>query len=114
MTIVAALRLPERLTRKSTPYYTVGEQALRQQPIAGVDAAADTGLHGVFCANSNEAQVAVADGAEFLVMRDAVGDTALGVLCTAVRVPVFACGTQFERAWALGASGLSRIDGQLM
>jgi mutator protein MutT len=87
--IVAALRLPERLSCPSTLH--------------------DTGLRGVLCADVDEALAAARAGAGFLVMRKAIADEALAALCGAVAVPVFARGISLEQAWALGASGVNEM-----
>lgn len=96
--IVRALGLPERLTQVSSPYYRVGELIF-----------SDTRLWGVFCASAEEAARAVGEGAEFLVLRNELGDGELAALCGTVPVPVFARGLALDDAWALGASGLNEI-----
>jgi mutator protein MutT len=94
--IVAALRLPERLTQISSPYYAVG--------------AASTGkLRGVNCSNAVEALAAASAGADFLVMRGELPDAQLESLCEAVPLPVFVRSIPLEVAWSLGASGISEI-----
>jgi 8-oxo-dGTP diphosphatase len=108
--IVAALRLPERLTEISTPYYTIHDITSIGIPAVGAHAANDSRLQGVFCTNAEEAAVAVRAGADFLVMRDAIADSDLFRLCESVAVPVFSRGISFERSSLLGASGLSEID----
>jgi mutator protein MutT len=96
--IVAALRLPERLTETSSPDYRIGA------PIAH-----DARLRGVFCASAAEAAVAAGAGADFLVMRVALADGELAALCRSVPVPVYVRGAGLEEAWGLGASGLTEI-----
>jgi mutator protein MutT len=88
--IVAALRLPERLSEARTLH--------------------DNGLRGVFCAGMEDAVAASRAGADFLAMTKALADAELAALCGAVAVPVFASGIGLEQAWALGASGLNEID----
>jgi mutator protein MutT len=98
--IVAALRLPERLTEASSPYYSIGE----------LGSLGATRLRGVYCASAEDGVAAASAGADFLVMRDALADGKLAVLCGLVPVPVFARGIEMERAWALGASGIHEIN----
>ena len=98
--IVAALRLPERLIQASTSHYTVAD-ASAPTP--------DGRLRGVFCTGRREAQEAVAEGAEFLVLRGAASRGELSALCAAVSVPVYARDLALEEAWTLGASGISEI-----
>jgi hypothetical protein len=106
--IVAALRLPERLTEASSPYYRVGDLDAMQRSSGGAEAARNARLQGVFC-RSLEEGIASA-GADFLVMRGLLADDELTRLCEAVAVPVFARGIALERAWALGASGLNEVN----
>jgi mutator protein MutT len=68
--IVAALRLPERLTRVSMPYYGVGDLSALGHSTFGADANNDIQLRGVFCATAPEAVVAADTGAGFLVLRE--------------------------------------------
>ncbi|MEP6546453.1 MAG: NUDIX domain-containing protein [Gammaproteobacteria bacterium] len=96
--IVAALRLPERLTEPSTAYYSVGT-------------CSEGKLAGAFCSTLNEAVEAARDGADFLVMRDVLGCNKLADLCQVVSVPVFAHGIELEAAWVAGASGVNEIIG---
>jgi mutator protein MutT len=102
--IVAALRLPERLTQMASPYYEVGSRSTRVP-----DAAVGPMLHGVLCSNSSEATAATEAGADFVVMRAALADDDLAALCDSIPVPVFARGVTLKRAWALGASGTNEI-----
>jgi mutator protein MutT len=113
--IVAALRLPERLTQVFTPRYAVSDlRSLREQG-AGAESAGRppldrrTRLRGVFCAGAEEAVAAARAGADFLVMRAALADGDLAVLCGSMAVPVYARGLEMEQAWALGATGLNEI-----
>jgi mutator protein MutT len=117
---VAALRLPERLTAASSPYYCIagladGYAGATVDPGAIVDpgvavdggpAPGDARLRGVLCAGVDDGIAAAGAGADFLVMRDALPERALDELCEAVMVPVFAYGIGLERAWELGASGV--------
>jgi len=107
--IVAALRLPERLTRVSTPYYSVGDLSSLRYSTVGGDANNDIQLRGVFCASAPEAVVAAGAGAGFLVSRETLSPNELAALCQLVSVPVFARGIGLERAWALGASGINEL-----
>jgi mutator protein MutT len=98
--IVAALRLPERLTEISTPYYGIDS-----------DVSGSHRLRGVSCASVVEAAAAAGAGAGFLAMRDALAAGELAGLCDLVPVPVFARGLRLEEAWMLGASGVNEIRG---
>jgi mutator protein MutT len=99
--IVAALRLPERLMDESTPDYVVHESQM--------DSVEDSKVHGMYCATAEQAAVAVAAGAEFLVVRNVLPARQLAMLCRSIRLPVFARGTSMEEIWALGASGINDI-----
>jgi mutator protein MutT len=107
--IVKALRLPERLRRISTPYYSVGDLSSLGRPIvvAGADDAVE--LRGVFCASAAAGSAAACAGAEFLVLSEVLLPSELAGLCHSLPVPVFASGIELEQAWALGASGLNEI-----
>ena len=98
--IVAALRLPERLTQASTEYYAVG----------GAGATGEGKLAGVFCTDAAEGRAAAGAGADFLVLRYALLPDELAELCRLVPVPVFARGMELEEAWASGASGVNEIN----
>jgi mutator protein MutT len=106
--IVRALRLPERLTQVSSRDYTVQatQSSGNRRAATAID---DHRLHGVFCTNADEAIGLARSGADFLVMRHAVGPDDLEGLCRLVSVPVFARGLELEEAWASGASGLNEI-----
>jgi len=104
--IVAALRLPERLTRVSTRYYSIRDFSSIGNPAEVSD---ETRLLGVICASAEDGVAAEATGADFLVMRDALPVRVLAALCDSLAVPVFASGIGLEQAWALGASGLNEI-----
>jgi 8-oxo-dGTP diphosphatase len=97
--IVRALRLPERLRRVESREYSIGNTV-------AID---DAGLHGVFCINGDEGVAAARVGADFLVIRHALGSDELAGLCGLVPVPVFARGIELEEAWVSGASGLNEI-----
>jgi len=105
--IVAALRLPERLTQISAPYYGVTQLSSLGHSAFGADA--NNQLRGVFCASASEAVAAAGTGVGFLVLREALSPNELAALCQLVSVPVFARGIGLEQAWALGASGLNDI-----
>jgi mutator protein MutT len=96
--IVAALRLPERLSQASTPDYEIGAESVPHPR-----------LRGVFCEDAEEGAAAARAGADFLVMSKALADEALAALCSAVAVPVYARGVALERAWGLGASGINEM-----
>ena len=106
--IVAALRLPERLTEVASSDYTVADiGSFGSRP--GAVATNNVGLHGVFCSAVNEAVATAGAGADFLAMRHALGPDELADLCRLVPVPVFARGIELEEAWASGASGVNEI-----
>jgi mutator protein MutT len=101
--IVAALRLPERLTQAFTSRYVITDlSALRESTHHGR-------LRGVFVEGLEDGAAAARIGGEFLVMRKVLADAELNVLCGSVPVPVFARGIGMERAWGLGASGVNEI-----
>jgi mutator protein MutT len=102
--IVAALRLPERLTQRSTPFYTVGAGE-------AVGAAGDDGrLRGAFCASAAAAVAASRAGADFLVLVSELSDEQIAELCRSVPKPVYVRGIPLQSAWGLGASGINEIS----
>jgi mutator protein MutT len=103
--IVAALRLPEILTRVSTPFYRIGEPAAQRAGDSG-----DSRLRGAFCSHADQAVAAAAAGADFLVMSAPLPERELAALCESIPNPVFAAGIELQRAWGHGASGLNQID----
>lgn len=107
--IVAALRLPDRLTQISTRYYRAGDLSSWGHPNAGAEVSRDTRLRGTLCVSAAEAAVAADAGADFVVLREALSPGELTALCHSLSVPVFARGIGLEQAWALGASGLNEI-----
>jgi mutator protein MutT len=111
--IVAALNLPERLRRASTRFYRVNSPNVARA-VGGArkddqNAARRAPLLGAHCSNTDEAVAAAAAGFDFLVMREALEQGALAALCANVDVPVFGRGLALERAWQLGASGISDL-----
>jgi mutator protein MutT len=110
--IVAALRLPARLTEASSQYYSVDELSSLRGAAAGEDADLATRLRGVICASVEDGVAAASAGADFLVMRQVLADGEIAGLCGRVPVPVFAREIELERAWALGASGINLTAGQ--
>lgn len=108
--IVAALRLPERLTQVSSRDYTIGDTSWLGM-LPGAKTGNHHSLYGVFCSTVSEALGAARAGADFLVMRDAHPHEELAGLCRRVPVPVYARGIELEEAWASGASGLNEIIG---
>ena len=102
--IVAALRLPERLERVSTPDYVVAE-------LAGPDSSGR--LRGVWCAGMSDAVAASDAGADFLVLQYELAHGETAAICEMVPVPVYARfkrGIAFEETWALGATGTHRLS----
>jgi mutator protein MutT len=100
--IVAALRLPERLTQSSTRDYVLGRSA---EP----DAAGR--LRGVWCDGMASAMAASDAGADFLVLRNELSPAELASICELVAVPVYVTGVEVEDAWELGATGVVEIAG---
>lgn len=100
LAVVAALRLPERLTQASTSHYTITDASVRNP---------DGRLRGAYCTGIDEAKAEIAAVADFLVMRGAASDGEISALCAAVSVPVYVRGLALKDAWALGASGISEI-----
>lgn len=100
--IVAALRLPERLTQASTPDYVLGRSA---------DADAAGRLRGVICEGRADALAASDAGADFLVLRNELPHAELRSICELVPVPVYTPGLELEEAWELGATGMVEIGG---
>jgi mutator protein MutT len=111
--IVAALRLPERLTEVSSRYYRVDEwgglRSAAAAAVGGGEGALELGLRGVLCGSAAEGVAAAGAGADFLVMREALADGEVAGLCERVPVPVFARGMGVQEAWAIGASGVNEI-----
>jgi 8-oxo-dGTP diphosphatase len=108
--IVAALRLPERLTEASSPYYGIRDSSSLDRPNAGAEVPEDTRLRGVLCVSAAEAAVAAGGGADFLVLTKTLSPGELAALCRSVSVPVYAQGLGLEEACALGASGTNEIN----
>ncbi len=101
--IVAALRLPERLTEESTVDYAIGLGSRAAHP--------DSRLQGAFCDNAEQAFAQASAGADFLVLRLPLAIGELEALCRSVSVPVYARQIAPESAWAIGASGVNEISG---
>jgi hypothetical protein len=95
--IVAALRLPEKLTRAATAFYAVEE-------LGGPDAGGR--LRGVWCEGMADAMAGGDAGADFLVMRDELVHAEIASLCELVVVPVYVKGLGMEEAWNFGATGV--------
>jgi hypothetical protein len=108
--IVAALRLPERLTQISTIYYAVDQPGSRALPSDPMGSARHGKLQGVSCSNVMEALAAASAGADFLVMRRELLNEHLASLCQSVPIPVYAQKIALEAAWALGASGINELS----
>jgi mutator protein MutT len=107
--IVRALRLPERLAQMASRYYCVGDLSWFESSAVVADADDAPRLRGVFSASAEEGSAAASAGADFLVIRNVLADEELKALCRIVSVPVYARGVALERAWELGASGVSEI-----
>lgn len=98
--IVAALRLPERLTEASTQDYVLGRSP-------SGDAAGR--LRGVWCDGMTDAVAASDAGADFLVLRNELMHDELRSICELVAVPVYVPGLGLKEAWELGATGIAEI-----
>jgi mutator protein MutT len=98
--IVAALRLPERLTQASSAHYAVDE-------LGGPDSGAR--LRGVWCASFADAMAGSDAGADFLVLRNELSHAEITSICEWVAVPVYVRGIGLEEAWGLGATGVVEI-----
>jgi mutator protein MutT len=96
--IVAALRLPERLTQASTQDYVLGRSA---EP----DAAGR--LRGVWCAGMADAMASSDAGADFLVLRTQLSQAETKSICEMVAVPVYVTGVGVEEAWEIGGTGIA-------
>ena len=98
--IVAALRLPEKLTRATSEHYTIAEDC---------GAVAGGRLRGVLCDGLAEAMAGSDAGADFLVLRNELSHGEITSICELVPVPLYARGLTLEEAWALGATGVSEL-----
>jgi mutator protein MutT len=98
--IVAALRLPERLTEVSTRDYVVGN---------AFEPDAQGRLRGVTCVGLADAMAASDAGANFVVLRSRLSRTEVESICELVPVPVYVLGTDLGEAWESGATGLVEI-----
>lgn len=107
--IVRALRLPERLRQMASRYYCVGDLSSLGRSSAVADAHSAPRLRGAFCASAEDGSAAARAGADFLVTRDVLADEELKALCRIVSVPVYTLGVALEKAWELGATGVSEI-----
>ena len=101
--IVAALRLPEKLSQASTSHYYV----------LGRSAEADTAgrLRGVWCDGFADALAASDAGANYLVLRAELSHAEIRSLCELVPIPVYVPGLGVKEAWELGATGVVEIGG---
>jgi mutator protein MutT len=105
--IVRALRLPERLLLIDTPDYRVDDLAIFLAKRRNKPAKGGLQMQGALCIGPADAGVAVAAGADFLVMGDRLAGEEVRALCETVTVPVFVRGLSLEEAWAMGATGIS-------
>jgi 8-oxo-dGTP diphosphatase len=99
--IVAALRLPERLTQTATDFYVIEE-------LGGPDAGGR--LRGVWCDGMADAMAGSDAGADFLVLKNELAHTEIKTICELVAVPVYVKVLAAEGAWALGATGVVLLD----
>jgi mutator protein MutT len=98
--IVAALRLPERLTQLSTDYYAVAD-------LGGADSGGR--LRGVWCSGMADALAGSDAGANFLALRDELPHEDIRSICALVPIPVYVPGLGLKEAWELGATGIAEI-----
>ena len=91
--IVAALRLPERLSQVSTHEYVLGR------------------LRGAVCEGMADAMAASDAGADFLVLANELTHAEIKSICEMIAVPVYVPGLAVEEAWELGATGVVEIGG---
>lgn len=98
--IVAALRLPEKLTQATTEHFAIAE-----------DNGADAGgrLRGILCEGLADAMAASEAGADFLVLRKDLSHHEVTLICESVLLPLYARGLTLDEAWALGATGVSEL-----
>jgi mutator protein MutT len=99
--IVAALRLPERLTQASTAHYAVSE-------LGGPDSGGR--LRGVWCASFADAMAGSDAGVDFIVLRNELAHEEITSICELIAVPVYVPGLGLEEAWGFGATGVVEID----
>jgi len=100
--IVAALRLPERLTQASTAHYAVSE-------LGGPDSGGR--LRGVWCASFADAMAGSDAGADFIVLRNELAHEEITSICELIAVPVYVRGVGLEESWGFGATGIVEIGG---
>jgi mutator protein MutT len=98
--IVAALRLPEKLSQDLTPEYVLGRSA---------EADAAGRLRGVWCAGLADAMAASDAGADFLVLRNELSRAEIVSLCELIPIPLYVLGLVLEQAWGLGATGIAEF-----
>ncbi len=108
--IVAALRLPERLTELSTPFYKVGAGEAGGEAGEAIGAGGEGRLHGAMCVSAAAAVAAARAGADFVVMVSELPDEQIAELCRSVPKPVYVRGIPLQSAWGLGASGINEIS----
>jgi mutator protein MutT len=99
--IVAALRLPERLSQLSTPDYVVGRSA---------DSGSTGRLRGALCDGLADAMAASDAGADFLVLQSPLPRSEITAICEMVPIPIYVPGLAPEQAWQCGASGIHEFE----
>jgi len=112
--IVAALRLPERLTQLSSRYYSIHRPQPRPSSFDLGNADTIPRLLGIFCADAEQAALAAQARADFLVLRHELPASELRVLCQSVPMPVYARGNSTAEVWAAGATGINDLKPQAM
>ena len=116
--IVRALSLPEWLTAASSALYEIRDPRGRARWGAGPGSAegdpraGDGKLRGMMCGTAEQAlSAAGAGGLDMLVMRSRLPEPVMRRLCEEVPIAVYASGIPLEAAWALGATGVSLLEG---
>jgi mutator protein MutT len=99
--IVAALRLPERLSQASTRHYVLAHSA--EPDVAGR-------LKGVLCSGLADAMAASDAGANFLALQSGLSVSEFAAICQIVPIPVYVPGLALEEAWECGASGVQDLE----
>ena len=98
--IVAALRLPEKLTQATTAHFAIAEDG---------GAEAGSQMRGALCEGLADAMAASEAGADFLVLRNELSHYEITSICESVLLPLYTRGLTLDEAWALGATGVSEL-----
>ena len=106
--IVRALRLPERLSEVANACYDI-DTTPRERTAPPAADADEARLRGRYCSGVDDAVIAAAGRADFVVLTDGLAPAPLERLCDAVEIPVYARDLTLEAAWAAGATGVHTI-----